>query len=174
MKITYKETDKLAPLFSQYPMQSQPQRAFIEVHWEERTITADWSGEVGNGLPAYVWEGKADRYSVPAAVNEAELISAMNKIAEMIGDSERSEDLDYTLMRYCQDHVVECDYVYETQDWYEYDKPEIGAGATDEQLKTLAKKVVEDARQEGYLLTDDPIDYLTEYREELREEVLQI
>jgi hypothetical protein len=68
------EADKKAPLFAQYDGQMQPQPAYIEVKPEARTVSADWSGEIGNAVPVTVWNNQELRFPVPANVRGSALI----------------------------------------------------------------------------------------------------
>lgn len=82
-----------APLFHQYPVQMQPQPAFLEFEpdddSEEPTLTADWNAEIGNGVPSNVFNRKVLRWSIPANTDRQRLIElsehsplvdALNKI----------------------------------------------------------------------------------------------
>jgi hypothetical protein len=52
-----------APLYERYATQNSPQSAFVELD-EDGTVTADWSGEIGNAVPSFVWHGRTLRFSV--------------------------------------------------------------------------------------------------------------
>ena len=56
-----------APLFRQYDGQLQPQPAYVEMD-EDGEVTACYSGEIGNGVPSYVWHHRTLRWSVPSTV----------------------------------------------------------------------------------------------------------
>lgn len=58
---------ELAPLFYRYPRQTAPQPAYVQLD-EAGDVTAGHSGEIGGGVPAHVWHGRALRWSVPASV----------------------------------------------------------------------------------------------------------
>jgi hypothetical protein len=61
-------TDGPAPLYHRYPSQTTEQRAYVELD-ENGTVTADWDGEIGGGVPSHVWHGRTRRYSVPSNVS---------------------------------------------------------------------------------------------------------
>lgn len=65
-------TGELAPLFCQYAGQHQPQPAYVELD-EGGEVTADASGEIGNGMSAYVWHGRTRRYTVAPHADGADL-----------------------------------------------------------------------------------------------------
>lgn len=68
----------LAPLFHQYQTQNNPQPAFLEFDpqddSEEPLLTADWNGEIGNAVPANVFNRKILRWSIPSAAHRQSLI----------------------------------------------------------------------------------------------------
>ena len=57
----------LAPLYAQYRGQINPQPAYIEFDPRDDgiVVTAEYSGEIGNGMPGAVWHGIIRRYTVP-------------------------------------------------------------------------------------------------------------
>lgn len=60
--------DSLAPLFHRYPRQTTPQGAHVELD-EGGAVSADWNGEIGNGVPVAVYHKRTLRWSVPPAVS---------------------------------------------------------------------------------------------------------
>jgi len=64
--------DSLAPLFHRYPRQTSPQGAHVELG-EAGAVSADWNGEIGNGVPVAVYHKLTLRWSVPSAVSGAAL-----------------------------------------------------------------------------------------------------
>lgn len=64
-----------APLYSQYGGQINPQPAYLEFDPRDDglTLTAEYSGEIGNGVPGRVWHGVVRRYTVPCYVSRAAL-----------------------------------------------------------------------------------------------------
>ena len=61
------ETTDPAPLHSQYPGQSGPQPAYVEMT-QGGEVSADFSGELGNGTPADVWQGVRLHWPVSPSV----------------------------------------------------------------------------------------------------------
>lgn len=64
------KTDNLtgkAPLYFKYPRQFQAQPAFIELDCRGTgELMADYSGEIGNAVPIYHWNGLSVRWSLPS------------------------------------------------------------------------------------------------------------
>jgi hypothetical protein len=59
------------PVFHQYQNQCFPQHAYLEFDpmlEGELTLTADYSGETGNGVPEAVWHNRVLRVGIPAQV----------------------------------------------------------------------------------------------------------
>lgn len=56
-----------APLYHQYPQQSQPQPAYIEIT-EDGDVSAGYSGEIGGAVPMAVWHHRTLRVPVHAAM----------------------------------------------------------------------------------------------------------
>jgi len=76
-----RDAGRTAPLFHQYPQQCQAQDAYIQLDPEDGTLHADWSGEIGNGVPSDVWHGLSRRYYIaPSLKGEA--------IADLLEDSD--------------------------------------------------------------------------------------
>jgi hypothetical protein len=87
----------IAPLFHRYPGQTSPQPAYIEMT-EDGEVSADYSGEIGNAVPMYVWHGRTLRWSVPSDVRGEAL-------AEFLADPETLALLE----RVHAGHVVDWD-----------------------------------------------------------------
>lgn len=66
--ITIKKLNEEKPdyLYSQYPGQCQPQPCYIELDCDDETLEADYSSEIGNSVPGYVWHNRAIRFHIPA------------------------------------------------------------------------------------------------------------
>jgi hypothetical protein len=62
-------TNPLVPLYCQYPGQTEPQPAYLQID-DDGAITLDYSGEIGNAVPADVWHGLVSRHPI------SELLSA--------------------------------------------------------------------------------------------------
>lgn len=57
-----------APLYHKYPREFNPQPAYIEMD-EDGEVRADYSGEIGNAVPMYVWHRRTLRWRIDAAAN---------------------------------------------------------------------------------------------------------
>jgi hypothetical protein len=78
--------DDKAPLYSRYPQQYNTQPAYVEIDPNTRTVSADYSGEIGNAVPMSVWHGRIIRISVPAEIHGpslAEYLQLPETIAEL-------------------------------------------------------------------------------------------
>ena len=64
------DNGSVAPLYEVYPQQLQPQSAYLEFDpaADELALEADYSGEIGGGVPANVWDGLIQRFSVSPRV----------------------------------------------------------------------------------------------------------
>ena len=67
-----RDADDPAPLFFKYPRQCNPQPAHVELDHAGR-VTADSSGEIGNGVPFHVWHRRTLRFRVDPCVGGAAL-----------------------------------------------------------------------------------------------------
>jgi len=55
--------DEVAPLYRRYPSQGNPQPAYIQIE-KDGTVSADFSGEIGNAIPFHVFHGQTLRRGV--------------------------------------------------------------------------------------------------------------
>ena len=85
IKIDVLGNDSPAPLYEKYDGQLQPQPAFISFDTRQEVqpggvieLEADFSGEIGNAVPANVFHGVVQRWTVPSAVS----LSALESLAE--------------------------------------------------------------------------------------------
>ena len=78
MKIRLEEAGQ-APVYCKYAGQCLPQPAYIELDLrrEEPGLSAGYNPEMGNGMPGYVWEGRAIRWSI-APHTSRESIESLN------------------------------------------------------------------------------------------------
>jgi len=76
MTITYRLDTISHPtaLFCQYPGQSQPQAAHVTID-EYGSVTADYSGDIGNGCLMRVWHGLDMQYRVAGTVDATSLVT---------------------------------------------------------------------------------------------------
>lgn len=57
-------SDKLFPVYSKYPHEPNPQRAFIILDIRTGEVDADYTGELGNAVPADVYHRQVLRFSI--------------------------------------------------------------------------------------------------------------
>lgn len=57
-------TAKRFPVFAQYPAQSLPQSAYLELDIRDGSLDADYSGETGNAVPSDVWHNLVLRFKL--------------------------------------------------------------------------------------------------------------
>ena len=78
MTINYEQIKQLAgsqlPVYRQYPRQSHPQGAFIELD-EYGVIYADYNGEISNAVPVDVWNNRAIRWPIDCALSGDEILA---------------------------------------------------------------------------------------------------
>jgi len=72
-------SDLIFPVYAKYPQQVNAQPAFITLDTRDGEIDADYSGEIGNGLPADVWNGIVIRFPINC-------MSTTSEIDTMIAD----------------------------------------------------------------------------------------
>ena len=86
--ISFGSDDGTAPLYKVYPQQLQPQQAYLGFNPEadELALEADYSGEIGNAVPANVWNGLIQRFSVSPRVlrSEIEALASDEKLAGLL------------------------------------------------------------------------------------------
>lgn len=68
------------PVYHQYPMQTSPQQAYIELNIETGRVTVHWNGEIGNAVPVSVWHGIGRRYYIPCTLSVAGIQGAVQAI----------------------------------------------------------------------------------------------
>jgi len=71
------------PLYYQYPGQSRPQPAYIELA-EDGAVTAGWSGEIGNAMPMRVWNGRTLRWAVSPYLSGNELAELIDELRPLL------------------------------------------------------------------------------------------
>lgn len=77
--------DDPAPLFFRYRNEINPQPAYV-IMTEDGTVTADYSGEIGNDVPMYVWLNRTLRWRVPSTIRGSCLAEKLQslKIAALL------------------------------------------------------------------------------------------
>ena len=54
-----------------YPRQCTSQPCYIELDCDDEELSADYSSEIGNAVPGYVWHNRAIRFQIPALTADA-------------------------------------------------------------------------------------------------------
>ena len=166
--ITPVESSELHPLWRQYDGQSTTQPAFIEHDTRNGSLIADYSGEVGGGVPEDVWNGKRRRYAISPQLTCAEINVLLDDVAAVL-----REDADADIEELCADRLTQSMGVYEVGDWMEgidpCDEYGITADSTDDDLETIGAAMIDYATGEGCTITGVS-DYCKQLRDELKEQ----
>jgi len=85
--IKFSKVSKARDCYCKYPGQFWPQPAYVQLT-EEGEVSCDHSGEVGNGVPAYVYHGRTRRYPVSPATHALKLAKWL-KLPEQVALLER-------------------------------------------------------------------------------------
>ena len=122
-------------LYGRYIGQTQAQPTYIELDLEDKTLSADWNGEIGNGVPMDVWHGLIRRYHIPCLVaDEAnalmeEILPLAERViagAEIVWDgsnwvaklNEDAEDAEMEIDRICEQSEGETVSEWEASDFF--------------------------------------------------------
>ena len=93
--IDYVSTDTLHPLYVQYDGQVTVQPTYVEIDLDSGDLSADYSGDVGGGVPERVWNGEVKRFDISPDLTAAEINRLLDEIApiaqEWIDAREQSE-----------------------------------------------------------------------------------
>lgn len=184
MSITYEleNLTGLAPLYRWYAGQVEPQPAHVELD-EGGAVSADWSSETGNGVPADVWHGRRLRWRVSPYIRAevlrrllvedlAEDLAAVHAGREVVWDgnnhvgkldraaSEASERIDRALDETFRDSDLQ-DQVRSAGDWFgDVALPDlVREGETVEQA---AERLDAEAASDGVYISSNVADYLRE------------
>lgn len=171
--------DEIVPLYCKYDRQNQAQRAFLEIDPESEppTLSAGYSGEIGNAIPFAVWHNRLLRYRLPSAISGSALRELMAADGEVMALARRivdgyevhwdgsnhkgrldrdatdaSERLDEMLRNL--DETAVCGYVTSACDWLDRDDLDSvwPAGKTIREAET---GIEENAAQERVYIDDD-------------------
>lgn len=64
MKTNLESLTGPTPLYVQYPSQTSPQDAYVEIH-ADGTVNYESNSEIGNAVPVSVWNGRIRRIKIP-------------------------------------------------------------------------------------------------------------
>uniref|UniRef100_A0A6H1ZF68 Uncharacterized protein n=1 Tax=viral metagenome TaxID=1070528 RepID=A0A6H1ZF68_9ZZZZ len=84
LKIKELPTDDQAVLHHQYPGQSAPQGAYLELDCDEETLCAATNGEIGNAMPVPVWHCRVRRYDLPSGALPADVNALMLDLVPLL------------------------------------------------------------------------------------------
>ena len=85
------------PLYREYPGRLAPQPAYVQMD-EDGRVEADYSGEIGNGVPMFVWHGRTLRWTV-----------SPNALGSDLADLIESDEVKALLTRVYEGHSVDWD-----------------------------------------------------------------
>ena len=135
--IDYVSTEKLHPLYVQYDGQVTVQRTYVEIDLDSGDLSADYSGDVGGGVPERVWEGEVKRFDISPDLTAAEINRLLDEIApiaqEWIDDRNRDElaphyiarrqenylHVTYKIERLCEERRTDSGGIWDAGDWIE-------------------------------------------------------
>lgn len=188
--VDHLDTGKLHPLYAHYDGQYEPQPAYAEFDTRTGSLTAGWDGEIGNGVPMDVWDGKRLRWPISYELTEAEVNNLLDEIAEEITwDAEEegwSVPSDYDVEQLAHNATYNTSAAYTARgiwaaaDWYDDNASWDGATVTiigewtitattsDTDLDKIAKAMQDDANGDGVTLWR-----IDSYLSDLRDEAIE-
>jgi hypothetical protein len=92
LAITRYASDAL-PAYRQYPGQLQPQPGYIEL--DGNSVTADYSGEIGNAVPADVWHNRRLRWYINGAMAGSDINNLIDEITPLLEIVHAGHDEDW-------------------------------------------------------------------------------
>lgn len=171
----------VAPVYSKYDGQMQPQPAYIEMDIRSGAVSVDYSGEIGSAVPADVWHGLIRRYPInpqfsgsalAELLEDDELTSKLNAIlaaTEEVHDgsnyvgriSEAGVELEYSL----EEWLKECFTEHSAATIWEADDLLIAGGlevwwTAEQTLEEAVAELKAAAVSEGASLEVDPEQFL--------------
>ena len=160
------EEEGLHPLWVQYEGQLNTQPAYIEFNSITDELSADYSGEIGGGVPESVWNGKRRRYSISPHLTLDEINTLLDEVAAVL-ETDSGKDVE----QMCALRLTESHGVLGVEEWMEGIDPceeyGITADSTDDDLETIGAAMVDYATGEGCTITGVS-DYCEKLRDDLR------
>ena len=160
------EEEELHPLWVQYDGQLTTQPAYIEYNTITDELSAEYSDEIGGGVPEDVYYGKRRRYSISPHLTLDEINTLLDEVAAVL-----EKDPDADVERMCADRLTESHGVLGVEDWMQGIDPcaeyDITADSTDDDLETIGAAMVDYATGEGCTITGVS-DYCEKLRDDLR------
>jgi hypothetical protein len=168
MKVSVEKVENKNELFCKYELHHEPQDCFIELDCDSGKLSAGYNPEIGNAVPARVFSGEVQRWSIPPLETDScnELLEEIEGFAQVIVDgytsawngsgyeiwfSAEAEESIEAVESICRDwHGDVVNWAYAT-DWFlEVETEEdlcgewkITENTTDERLGELEKEIVE-------------------------------
>jgi len=191
IQVTHLDEDELHPLWCQYDGQLQTQPAFIEVDTTTpyddlplvsiivlpttsnkiQGLSADYSREIGGGVPESVWNGKRRRYSISPHLTLEEINKLLDEVAAVLEKDPDAGDFGGDVERMCADRLTNSHGVLDVEDWMQgidpCDEYGLTADSDDDELQAIAADMVDYATGEGCTITGVS-DYCENLRDELR------
>lgn len=191
------DTDNQAQLYRQYQGQMQPQPVFVELDTEDGELSVDWSAAIGAGMSASVYHGRTLSWPLPRALTATaanELLANIAPMAQAVLDGYAIDwdgsnwvgaptgpaavDAIDKIGEWCTESDWDpADTVcgYDAADWFSEGLDEVGVTAetTNEQLTVIAAQQDKDAATAGvcgFTVLEGALEFLTGYRDELRED----
>ena len=160
------EEEGLHPLWVQYEGQLNTQPAYIEFNSITDELSADYSGEIGGGVPEDVYYGKRRRYSISPHLTLDEINTLLDEVAAVL-ETDSGKDVE----QMCALRLTESHGVLGVEEWMEGIDPceeyGITADSTDDDLVTIGAAMVDYATGEGCTITGVS-DYCEKLRDDLR------
>ena len=194
--IDHVSTDTLHPLYAQYGGQVTAQPSYVELDLDSGNLSADYSGEIGNGIPERIWNGRATRFDVDCHLTAHEINDLLDEIAPLAqewidarvqsepglwGQGKPNNDAGFKIQQLCEGRTTESGGVWDAQTWVEADghnpalhEQNTGYGidlrhdSTDEELGEIAEILRGTAEEDGPITLDNLDGYLIDQREILR------
>ena len=185
---------ELAPLYHRFQGQENPQRAYIEIDPQGRTMIAEYDGEIGNAVPMAVYHGRILRLHISpylrgdvlADILESDEVQALaqricaghetywdgSNLRGRLSDDARSafEALQEHLDSYQEEPYLAR--VCDPSDWVATaDQVGIASNTTDEEVHRLALELLDEAYADDVLIDGDLEAHLRWLRDNVREAI---
>jgi len=183
-------TGGLHPLYRQYPGQSAPQPAHVELDCEQSSLRVGYSGEIGNAVTAAVYHGRVRQWCISESLTSQEIIDLLNQVAPLaervaagytrhwdehnhVGRlTEDATVAEEEAERICEEWQTESGGIMWAGDWFEglggrgaqAEQLGITAQSTDAELAAMAERL--EAEVVAELITlDGAVEYLATLRD---------
>ena len=195
--VDHVSTKTLHPLYAHFSGQTSSQESYVELDLDSGNLSADYSGEVGNGIPERIWNGRATRFDVDPHLTASEINDLLDEIAPIAQewiDARQGDELDsdtisyvidaaFKIQQLCEGRVTESGGVWDAQTWIEANghnpplyEQNTGYGidlrhdSTDADLDEIAKTLRGIAEDDGPITLENLDEYLIDQRDILQKE----